>query len=196
MVEPRPAATVVLVREARTDLEVLLLRRDENLAFTPGCWVFPGGKIDPQDYPSESGTGEYQAALRAAVRETREEAGITIDHRHLIHTAHWTTPENLPLRFSTWFFLCPLYEQVEVTVDDGEIRDFRWISPVRALQEVARRELKVIHPTLVTLQDLRHYSSLDELLAGVSGQGIRVFPDDSPHYRPIEMGVADVPDSE
>ena len=192
MVKPRPAATVVLVREARADIEVLLLRRDENLAFTPGCWVFPGGKIDPQDYPSEIDTMEYQAALRAAVRETREEAGIAIDHRQLIHTAHWTTPEDLPLRFSTWFFLYPLYEPVDVTIDDGEIRDFRWISPGQALQEVERQELKVIHPTLVTLQDLRHYSNLGELLAGVPGQGIRVFPEDSPHYRPTDMGVVDV----
>jgi len=189
--EPKPAATVVLVREARNDIEVLLLQRDIRLAFSAGCWVFPGGKIDPEDF-REAGTLEYHAARQAAVRETREEAGIVINPDQLILTAHWTTPEPLPLRYSTWFFLCPLYQPVEVVIDDSEIRDFRWLSPTRALREVQQQALKVIHPTRSTLQDLCHYSSLDETLAGITRQPVKVFPENSSHYRPIEMGVSDV----
>ena len=126
------------------------------------------------------------------MRETREEAGIDIAHEHLIHTAHWTTPEHLPLRYSTWFFLCPVLAQVDVVIDDGEIRDYRWISPTRALREVASQKLKLTHPTQATLQDLQHYSSLEAVLQGVAEQSVRVFPDNSPHYRPIEMGFSDV----
>src|SRR5690606_17094803 len=49
-----PAATVIVVREpsrgARRDgLEVLMLRRDSSLSFAAGAWVFPGGRIDPED---------------------------------------------------------------------------------------------------------------------------------------------------
>ena len=193
-IDPKPAATVVLVRESRDDIEVLMLLRDRNLAFNAGNWVFPGGKIDPRDYLSDNVAREYQAALRAAVRETQEEAGIELIHEHLIHTAHWTTPEHLPLRYSTWFFLCPIYHQVEVVVDDCEIRDFRWISPADAMREIESKQLQVPHPTRVTLRDLLEYSTLDQVLTGIGKQEIRIFPENSPYYRPSEMGVMDVYD--
>ncbi len=191
VIEPKPAATVVLVREVSDDIEVLMLLRDRNLAFNAGSWVFPGGKIDADDYPVAGVGLEYYAALRAAVRETREEAGIELAPEHLVHTAHWTTPEHLPRRYSTWFFLCPIYRQVKVVVDDSEIRDYRWISPADAIREIASKQLVVPHPTQVTLRDLLDYSTLDQVLKGFSGRDIRVFPENSPYYRPSEMGVTD-----
>lgn len=192
VIEPKPAATVVLVREHRDDIEVLMLLRDRNLAFNAGSWVFPGGKIDPHDYLPEHSALEYHAAVQAAVRETREEAGIELAHEHLIHTAHWTTPENLPRRYSTWFFLCPIYHQVQVVVDDCEIRDYRWISPANAMREIKAEKLQVPHPTRVTLRDLLEYSTLDQVLEGIGRQDIRIFPENSPYYRPSEMGVSNV----
>lgn len=56
--KPVPAATVVLVREAEstTGIEVLLLLRNSSLAFHGGHWVFPGGRIDAEDF-GESGEG-------------------------------------------------------------------------------------------------------------------------------------------
>ena len=191
-IEPKPAATVVLVRESNDEIEVLMLLRDRNLAFNANSWVFPGGKIDPRDYDADGRAFEFRAARRAAVRETQEEAGIELVHEHLIHTAHWTTPEHLPRRYSTWFFLCPIYQQVDVVVDDCEIRDYRWISPANAMREIASKRLRVPHPTHVTLRDLLDYSSLDQVLAGIGKQDIRVFPENSPYYRPSEMGVVDV----
>jgi len=190
-VEPRPAATVILVREQRDQIEVLLLLRDRNLAFSADSWVFPGGKIEVGDYGQDASSLEYHAALRAAVRETREEAGISLDHRQLIHTAHWTTPEHLPLRYSTWFFLCPVRNDVQVQIDNHEIRDYRWISPSRALREIAGRRLKALHPTRATLEDLQHYCSLAEVLRAVKRNSVRVFPDNSSHYNPEAMGVVD-----
>ena len=135
-IEPVPAATVVLIREnvRQQELEVLLVQRNSRLVFHGGHWVFPGGRLDDEDFgDDESRRLEYPAALRAAVRETREEAGIEICEDQLIHTAHWTTPPKLPRRFCTWFFLCPLHEAVEVCVDNNEIRDFRWLSPDAAI---------------------------------------------------------------
>ncbi len=112
-IEPVPAATVVLVREAEeeSNLEVLLLQRNSKLVFHGGHWVFPGGRLDESDYQYPQKNLEYPAALKAAVRETREEAGVEINEKDLIHTAHWTTPINQPRRFSTWFFICPLKDQ-------------------------------------------------------------------------------------
>lgn len=188
--QPVPAATVVVVRAASIarGLEVLLLRRNSKLVFHGGHWVFPGGRIDAQDFAQCEPALEYPAALKAAVRETREEAGIEIDEAQLIHVAHWTTPPKLARRFCTWFFIYPLTETVTVRVDNDEILDFRWITPQQALQEAAQELLVLPRPTRVTLQDLAGHDSLAALIGAVTRSNIRVFPEDSEHYRPEEMG--------
>ena len=43
---PRPAATLILLREG---MEVLMLQRTQNAAFLGGAYVFPGGSLDAQD---------------------------------------------------------------------------------------------------------------------------------------------------
>jgi 8-oxo-dGTP pyrophosphatase MutT (NUDIX family) len=189
-IEPVPAATVVLVREPQpqTDIEILLLRRNSSLVFHGGHWVFPGGRIDTSDFEPGNGDLEYPAALNAAVRETKEEAGIDIDAGQLIHTAHWTTPPRLPRRFSTWFFICPLFKEVSVKVDNDEILEHRWISPSAALAESEAEALVLPRPTRTTLQDIASHRSLQALIAAVTERNIRVFPADSEHYKPQEMG--------
>ncbi len=189
-IKPVPAATVVVVRETanKTDLEVLLLRRNSKLIFHGGHWVFPGGRVDAADFDSDDQGLEYQAALRAAVRETKEEAGIDLDIDRLVHTAHWTTPPKLPRRFCTWFFLCPLFEPVSVVVDNDEILEHRWITAREALREAEAENWVLPRPTMVTLQDIEGHRSLDELLEDVNRREIRVFPEGSSYYRPEEMG--------
>lgn len=191
-IEPVPAATVVLVREmaSKSDIEVLLLRRNSRLVFHGGHWVFPGGRIDADDFDHAGSELEYPAALRAAVRETKEEAGVDIDERQLIHTAHWTTPPNLPRRFCTWFFICPLTEAVSVSVDNNEILEHRWITPRAALAAAEAETLIIPRPTSTTLRDIEKHSNLDQLIAAVSNAEIRVFPKDSSYYRPQEMGCS------
>jgi 8-oxo-dGTP pyrophosphatase MutT (NUDIX family) len=100
-VVPRPAATVLLLREGRDSIEVLLIRRHEKLAFMGGMWVFPGGSVCAADaspaalarIPSASQTGcarldtlhgepvdakECLALTVAACRETYEETGVLL----------------------------------------------------------------------------------------------------------------------
>ena len=76
-----PAATVVLVRDGDDGLEVLLARRSSKLAFHGGAWVFPGGRIDPDDYAGAP-DDVFAAAQRAAAREAKEEAGVDVRRRH------------------------------------------------------------------------------------------------------------------
>jgi len=188
--KPVPAATVVLVRTGlqSAELEVLLLRRNATLVFHGGHWVFPGGRIDAQDFARCNPALEYPAALKAAVRETREEAGIELDESQLIHLAHWTTPPKLARRFCTWFFIYPITTAVSVQVDNDEILEHRWISPRQALQEAAEQKLVLPRPTMVTLQDLLLHKSIADLVHTVTQSNIRVFPENSAYYRPLEMG--------
>jgi len=52
-VEPKPAASVVLVRAASAGspepIEVYMIRRRRSMKFLGGYYAFPGGKVDPED---------------------------------------------------------------------------------------------------------------------------------------------------
>ncbi len=110
--EIRLAATVLIVRQGADELDVLLLRRNAQLAFAGGAWVFPGGAVDTAD-GLHSAT-EDQAARVAAVREAQEECGIVLRPEQLAHFAHWTTPTGEKRRFATWF-LPQLFRQTPLT---------------------------------------------------------------------------------
>ena len=191
---PAPAATVVLARESAdvAAVEVLLLQRSARLVFHGGHWVFPGGRIDASDFTVAGDGLEYPAACNAAIRETREETGILIEEDQLIHVGHWTTPPGLPRRFATWFFVCPLRDPVTVTIDQDEIRDYRWITPHQALLDAREEKFVLPRPTRVTLSDIGVYQSLDDMEQGLRSAPIRVFPPDSPHYRPAESGCGEI----
>jgi DNA-binding CsgD family transcriptional regulator/8-oxo-dGTP pyrophosphatase MutT (NUDIX family) len=49
-VEPRDAATVVVVRNTARAVEIFCVERHQNSAFMGGAVVFPGGKVDPSDH--------------------------------------------------------------------------------------------------------------------------------------------------
>ena len=46
---PRPAATVLLLRDAANGPEVLMLKRSPTAAFVANAYVFPGGAVDASD---------------------------------------------------------------------------------------------------------------------------------------------------
>ena len=165
-IEVKPAATVVLLRERPSGMEVLLLRKQSQLAFAPGMWVFPGGRIDQEDFGGNS-DDLLMAARRAAVRETFEEAAVTVDHNALIYCAHWTTPAHTKntRRFATWFFVTVLDGEQAVAVDGGEIDDHQWVRPADAIAAHRNREMAMMPPTYVTLAEIAGCSSAEATLA-------------------------------
>jgi 8-oxo-dGTP pyrophosphatase MutT (NUDIX family) len=122
---PRDAATLILVRGGR---EVMMGQRAKGHVFMPDKWVFPGGRVDPGDARAKAAlelTAETEALLKtgglvrrpprafalAAVRETREEAGLVLGDDHgpdlsqLQFVARAITPPYRPRRFDARFFL-------------------------------------------------------------------------------------------
>lgn len=94
-VELRDAATVLILRDGPTGLEVFMLRRNLNSDFVGGAYVFPGGAVDPADRhvdlePVCEGRTDADASRRlgigsgglafwvAAIRESFEEAGVLL----------------------------------------------------------------------------------------------------------------------
>ena len=85
-VAPKPAATVVLMRDHDGELQVLLLKRHRASGFVPGAYVFPGGRIDEADADArliENCAIPERGAVPAhywfgAVREVFEETGVLL----------------------------------------------------------------------------------------------------------------------
>lgn len=162
MSEPIPSATVVLLRDTLDGPQVLLLRRNSDIAYG-GSWVFPGGRIDPHEFDT-AGTDALHAARLAAVRETAEEAGIAVAEADLVYFSHWTTPVIRPKRFSTWFFLAPVSAS-DVQIDGGEIHDFQWHTPASALAARREGQIELPPPTFVTLSQLQPFARVADALA-------------------------------
>jgi 8-oxo-dGTP pyrophosphatase MutT (NUDIX family) len=185
-----PAATVVLLRDGADGVETLMLRRDSKLAFAGGAWVFPGGRIDPEDYPggevSDDAAAVLTAARNAAAREAMEEAGLAVDPESLIWFAHWTPGAIAARRFATWFFVGPAPDG-QVVVDDGEIREHQWIRPADALTRRESGEIELIPPTWVTLHKLAEVSSTAEVCEAARTRDPEIF---LTHIVRVEGGIA------
>jgi glyoxylase-like metal-dependent hydrolase (beta-lactamase superfamily II)/8-oxo-dGTP pyrophosphatase MutT (NUDIX family) len=99
-ITPRPAATLILVRDADASLEVLMARRTQLAEFAGGAYVFPGGAVDAADHSAElaalcTGLDDAAASKRlgiergglgywiAAIRESFEEVGLLLAHDDL-----------------------------------------------------------------------------------------------------------------
>jgi len=165
-----PAATVVLLRDNNNILEILLLRRNSKLSFHGGAWVFPGGRIDPKDYVNGN-KDELQAAKQAAVRETKEESGISISLKNLVLISQWTTPPGFPKRFKAWFFITKV-ENKPVLIDGCEIKDYKWLSPSSALEAQNNRDFQLPVPTYMTIQELSVFPDADTAIEVMRGKEI------------------------
>ncbi len=94
-VVPQDAATVMLLRDGQAGIEVFMMRRNLDAEFVGGAYVFPGGKVDPDDGSDAVerlciGLDDVEASRRlslprgglafwvAAVRECFEEAGVLL----------------------------------------------------------------------------------------------------------------------
>jgi 8-oxo-dGTP pyrophosphatase MutT (NUDIX family) len=150
------------MRDQPAGYEVLLVQRNQQLSFHGGAWVFPGGRIDPQDY-ANSQNDVLAAAKRAAVREVWEEAGVRVDADDLVLISRWITPEGQPKRFDTWFFAARA-EDEPVCIDGEEIHAHRWLQPALAVEMQARGELVLPPPTFVTLVQLNKAAEVNAML--------------------------------
>ena len=167
-----PAATVTLLRDTDNGIEVLMLRKNPEIGFG-GMWVFPGGRIDPEDYP-ENGN-KKQAARTAAAREASEEAGIQIDSDQFIQFSQWTPPPLTQKRFETSFFAVHAPDGLDINIDGEEIHDHQWINPAEAIRLRDAGKIDLVAPTWVTLYTLSKHATVDALLTHLDSTPVGVY---------------------
>jgi len=156
--EPRPAATIILLRRGGKHVdrgvEVLLVQRGQGAAFMPGVWVFPGGVIE---------AGETPAAC--ATRELAEETGIALaDGTEVLPWSRWITPEVVPVRFDTHFVVALAPPHSPPKPDGVEISDAGWFGPRAALDASEAGEMELVFPTVKNLETLLPYARSEEAL--------------------------------
>lgn len=175
------AATAVLLRDGADGVEVLMLRRNSDVAFG-GMWVFPGGRTDPGD-----GEGDPVMVGRAtAAREIAEETGLIVDPAALESWSHWEPPLTAAMvtagkkrRYSTWFYVGAAPEAV-VAVDGGEILEHQWWSASDALRRFDASEIEIVPPTWITLHELAGFATVDAAMGAAAARTPPMF-----HTKPI-----------
>jgi 8-oxo-dGTP pyrophosphatase MutT (NUDIX family) len=153
--EARQAASIIVLRDSPDGPEVLLVQRNPKQRFMGGAWVFPGGAVHAED-------ADHSAA---AVRELQEEAGVALPQDvEVVPWSRWITPEEVKVRFDTWFFVAEAPPGAEATVDGSECVDSRWLRPTAALDAFARDELMLVFPTIKHLEALALAESVADAL--------------------------------
>ncbi len=215
-VAPRPAASILLLRDGPAGLETFMVVRHHQIDFASGALVFPGGRMEaadtemaaasvaappPGQSPGVGGRGpkpvEGRASFRtpygprlqadplaafkvAAIREAFEECGVLLARADgedgfvpaaraaaldraapfadlmarqrlapaldaLVPFAHWITPDFVPKRFDTHFFLAlaPADRRLSTTgarrsIRSGSRRSRRWSSMGAASSSCSR----------------------------------------------------------
>jgi 8-oxo-dGTP pyrophosphatase MutT (NUDIX family) len=181
---PRPAASLILLRRGgkhrQGGVEVLLARRSTEARFMPGVWVFPGGVVEAdeavaQEVEAQGGSADAEelAHRACAARELQEEAGIELPaDAQLLAWSRWITPEFVPVRFDTRFYVALAPPHSPPRPDGVEITEAAWISPRDALDRHAAGELSLVFPTIKHLESLLPYASAEEVLAAASERRI------------------------
>ncbi len=179
VVEPRAAATVMLVRDGAEGPEVFVQRRVATMAFAPSTVVFPGGGVDPVDHAlpvSTPGLRQLAAAMgvtveaaapyaAAAVREVEEECGVRLTVGDLRGRGHWVTPEFEPRRFDTWILAAAMPPGQLATGTTTESDHSLWVRPRELLSRHAAGQVRMLPPTVVSVEQLARFSSAADFLA-------------------------------
>jgi 8-oxo-dGTP pyrophosphatase MutT (NUDIX family) len=169
----------MLVRDGGSGPEVYVQRRVASMAFAPSTVVFPGGGVDLADHAlavSTPGLAELASVMgvdavaaapfaAAAVREVEEECGVRLSVADLRGRAHWVTPEFEPRRYDTWILAAGMPAGQEAIGTTTESDHSAWVRPSDLLDRHTAGEVRMLPPTVVSLEQLAEFGSAAAFLA-------------------------------
>ncbi len=163
---PRDAATLIILDRAGAEPRVLMGRRHQGHTFMPGKFVFPGGRVEPEDRRmaaagaldsvveeklnrrvSRPSPSFARAIALAAIRETFEETGLAIG------VADYGAPEDPPPGAWASFAAAGVYPALHgidfvarAITPPGRIKRFDARILVVDARAIAKRVEGVVHP--------------------------------------------------
>ena len=131
------------IRESFEECGVLLARKrgDENLVGPEFI-----KELDPWRPKLDSGEADLMEMLEAADLE------LALDQ--LVPFAHWVTPDMMPKRFDTMFYLVPAPKDQLAVHDGREAVDSSWVNPSKVLDEAKQGKWTIIFPTRMNIEKL------------------------------------------
>ncbi|MDP1883136.1 MAG: NUDIX hydrolase [Bradyrhizobium sp.] len=123
--------------------------------------------------------GEIEAAHRADLCDSKisfqkvlTDHGVVLALDELVPYAHWITPEGMPKRFDTWFFLAAAPPEQAGAHDGKESTDSIWVSPREALEGGENGRFKLPFPTTRNLIRLSKQPSVQAALDDSRGKAV------------------------
>jgi 8-oxo-dGTP pyrophosphatase MutT (NUDIX family) len=141
------------IRELFEEANVLLAYRDE--------------KILAVNADTEARFAAYRQAFNERKGELvemvhAEQLQLATDR--LTYFAHWITPELMPKRYDTHFFIALAPEGQEAISDRLETTEGVWVRPAAALQGFEQQQFPLAFPTYHQLRDLAVFHSVQDAL--------------------------------
>ena len=141
------------IREMFEEANVLLAHREGQMLEVSGDVV-----------PQFAAYREAFNARKGSLVEMARAEHLVFATNSLAYFAHWITPETMPKRYDTHFFLAAAPLQQEALYDNFETSDGVWINPANALKQFEQNAFPIAFPTFHQLRDLSAYSSVEEAL--------------------------------
>jgi 8-oxo-dGTP pyrophosphatase MutT (NUDIX family) len=109
---------------------------------------------------------------KGSLVEMAHKERLTLATDLLDYFAHWITPEGMPKRFDTHFFLTTAPDEQQAAHDCLETSEGMWISPTEALARFERKEFPLVFATIYQLRELAVFGSVQEALESTAKQHV------------------------
>jgi 8-oxo-dGTP pyrophosphatase MutT (NUDIX family) len=155
------AMQVAAIREAYEECGVLLARPQGGSALIAGERL---AMLEP--FRKRLNSGEVSIA------EFVSQQKLQLACDRLEHFAHWITPEMMPKRFDTHFFLATAPADHLAIHDGYESVDSVWITPKQAIADAKEGSRTVIFPTLRNIEKVAQYDNIRSLTVATKAQPV------------------------
>lgn len=152
---------VAAIREAFEESGVLLARQ--------------GGSEDLVSADVVDGLDKFRPELDRGglpVLEFLKANDLRLACDQLVRFAHWITPDMMPKRFDTHFYLAASPTDQAAMHDGHETVDSVWANPVQITKEAEEGKWTIIFPTLMNIEKLGKSSTVAEALQTARGEDI------------------------
>lgn len=101
---------------------------------------------------------------RGSLEEMARAENLMLATDRLGYFAHWITPEGMPKRFDTHFFITTAPAEQQAAHDRLETSEGLWIAPTEALARFERDEFPLVFATIYQLRELAAFESVGAAL--------------------------------
>jgi len=141
------------IRELFEEAGVLLAYQDEHML-----------AIDAQNMERIAVYRQAFNERRGSLVEVARAENLVLATERLNYFAHWITPEGLPKRFDTHFFVTTAPAEQQAAHDQLETSEGLWIAPVEALVRSEQGTFPIVFATIHQLRELAAFTSVSEIL--------------------------------